>query len=257
MHDDDGKKAADALASKLVFRSIRNVGSVFMFRQMANVGLPHAATDIASDYAAMCREFAEPDEYAEMFRVDRGELVKLGHFDQAAKNMTESAIEMFKASVDAASLIFAHSLLDAAALDWCRVCSLARPTDFVQVVGRRRVSIEDGQRTPWLDLLKQVIDDYLIALEKESLLEKLDLLFRLCKPPPGFVGVEGYNYDRNRVLALDGLRHRYVHGRYPAERLPNGDADIMFLQQTNLFLLPLVHRGYGVRVDPSAVTCSE
>jgi hypothetical protein len=254
MHNDNGKKAAEALASELCFRSIDAFGAVFRFRQMANTGLPQATVVTARDCAALYRELAESDEYTDMFLVDRKKLVKLGYFDQAAQTMIERAVKGFKVSLDAASLIFAHSLLDGAAMDWCRVCSLARPTDFIQAIGQKKVSIVDIQHTPWSDLLKQAIGDYLNTLEKESVLKKLDLLFRLCKPPTGFVGVVGYNYDRSRVAALDALRHRYVHGGYPAECLPNGDDDLLFLVQTNLYLLPLVHHGYGIRIDPDAMS---
>jgi hypothetical protein len=254
MHDDGGKAAAEALASELWFRSIDALGAVVRFRQMANIGLPQATAVTARECEALCREFAESDEYADMFFVDRQELIKRGYFDQAAKTMIERAVKAFDASVDAASLIFAHSLLDGAAMDWCRVCSLAKPTDFIQAVGQKKVSIIDVQKNSWPDLLKRAISDHLSTLEKESLPKKLDLLFSLCKPPPGFVGVDGYSYDRSRVAALDALRHRYAHGGYPAERLPNGDGDVLFLLQTNAYLMLLVHHGYGIRIDPNAIS---
>ena len=53
---------------------------------------------------------------------DRQNLVDLGFFQNVAKAMTEQSVMTFQSALDAASLIFAHSVLDNAALEWCRVC---------------------------------------------------------------------------------------------------------------------------------------
>jgi hypothetical protein len=64
--------------------------------------------------------FANSLEYAEVFNVDRQKLADLGFFEHVAKGMTEQSVAIFESASDAASLIFMHSVLDSAALDWSR-----------------------------------------------------------------------------------------------------------------------------------------
>ena len=45
--------------------------------------------------------------------------------------------------VDAASIVFAHSVLDAAALDYCRVTALVAPGDWESVIDQRQVKLSD------------------------------------------------------------------------------------------------------------------
>jgi hypothetical protein len=52
-------------------------------------------------------------------------------FEDQAKRITEKSVTIFEAALDAASLIFSHSLLDTVAFDWCRVCALVCPDDFM------------------------------------------------------------------------------------------------------------------------------
>jgi hypothetical protein len=71
------------------------------------------------------------------------------------------------------------------------------------------------------------------------------------QPPPGFVGVKNFAFDRERLKALDEMRHDIVHSRGPVVELPHGDDDILFLQKTATFLLSLVNQRYEVKIDPT------
>jgi hypothetical protein len=78
----------------------------------------------------------------------------------------------------------------------------------------------------------------------------------LCRPPHGFVGINNYRYDRERILQLDNLRHDYVHRGALGVRLPRGDEDICYLWNTTNFLMPLVCQRYGLRLDPNQCVAS-
>ena len=83
----------------------------------------------------MVQQLTVAEEYASVFSVDRETLIERGVFTGVAKTLTEQSVDTFEASLDAASLIFIHTVLDSTALDWCRVCSMAEPTDFLPIVG--------------------------------------------------------------------------------------------------------------------------
>jgi len=252
MASDDGMKAANQLANEIFHRSVFAWGSVFTFREMCRHGRSQAIGAIAQERAANVREVLSSDEYAGLFTVDRKD-ISPDTIDQWLGTLIQNDAKTYEASLDAASLVFAHSLLDGIAMDLCRVCSLVRPTDFMRWVDQKRFSLADSQHKLWLDLLKMSVSDYLKTVERESIIKKLDLLFSLCQPPKKFEPMAGYRYDRERIQALDDLRHRYVHGAYPAERLTKGDDDLVFLQRTSLFLLGLVNQRYGIHIDSSAL----
>jgi hypothetical protein len=167
--------------------------------------------------------------------------------------ITGSSVTAFEAALDGASLIFAHSVLDSVIFDWCRVCALAQPEDLLSRVGPKKVSLSDVQGAEsFSELLNIAIDGYLNGLERESLIKKLELLFALCRPPSNFEPIEKYHYDRERIVALDNLRHDYVHRGTPGRRvLPRGADDLWFMLNTTNFLVTLVDHRYGIRPSPS------
>jgi hypothetical protein len=153
--------------------------------------------------------------------------------------LTKHSATTFSSALDAATLIFADSVLDSAALDWCRVCALAAPDDFLPLIDQKKVTLADVQAaTSFAELRATALQGYLDSLDRAPFLKKLDLLFSLCRPSPTFVGLDtNYRYDRERLIALDTLRHDYVHHGGLGSRLPQGDADLAFLHgQTSSWL---------------------
>jgi hypothetical protein len=255
---DESKKAAEQLAAKIFGRTMSAWNAVYTFRWMGQLGLPHAANQAAWQHERTTHHFATADEYKDMFIGDgredgREELVELGFFETAARAMTENAVSIFNFVSDASSLIFAHSVLDGAALDWCRVCALAEPDDLIPYIDKKRVALSHVKESSFTELRDKEINEFLASLERESLIRKLDIIFALCRPPQGFVGMQYYRYDKERIISLDKLRHDYVHRAMLNTRLPRGDDDLWYLFRTTHYLLPLVNQRYGIRVDPNLV----
>jgi hypothetical protein len=246
----DRRSTAERLACEIFTRTMFAWNAVHTFRWMGQLGLPHATTQAAWQHEMTSQYFASAEEYAQVFNVDRQKLAEAGLFKNIAKGMTEQAVATFESASDAASLIFAHSVLDSAVWDWCRVCALAAPEDFEPYVAEKKVALSEVQgATSFAELRDAAINSYLDKLERESLIKKLDLIFSLCRRPPDFIGVEKYRYDRERIVSLDNLRHDYVHRGGLGGRLPRGDDDLWFLWNTGNFLLPLVNQRYGIRLD--------
>ena len=239
---------AERLAHEIFSRTTEARVSVFAFRLMGQLGLPHAKNEEAQTWEQnFKRGFARAEEVAAL----SGQKDSFHRFlESEAKRMTEKSVTAFESALDAASLIFSHSVLDAAAFDWCRVCALACPDDFMPYIGNRQFSLAEVQAAPFSELREKAIGRHLEILERESLLKKLDVLFALCHPPPS---LQNYSYDRKRIADLDTLRHDYVHRGWVGGRLPQGDDDLVFLSNTTTFLFHLVTQRYGIRLDPNAL----
>ena len=132
--------------------------------------------------------------------------------EKFAAEITRRTIADAQASIDAASIVFTHSVVDATALDYCRVTALVAPRDWESSVDQRQVKLTDFRGKDYDQVLRQKLDEFFEQLERESLLKKTDLLFAKCQPPKDWAPIGHYQFDRERLQKLDEVRHEIVHG---------------------------------------------
>ena len=181
-----------------------------------------------------------------------GFLAVVGGKEGLIQTVTKQRTESYQASIDAACIILAHSILDAAAYDYFRVVEMvASPDDLLPFVAKRQVTLEEIRGSDYKDVAREKIQQFVSQLKRESLLEKIDRLFQACRPPANFEPVRGHKYNRQRVLDLDNRRHEIVHGEGLKSPLLSCDDDIKYLVDTASFLLCLVHEKYQIRVNPT------
>ena len=157
------------LAAQIFGRTLSAWNAVHTFRWMGQLGLPHAANQAAWQHERTTHQFARAAEYVDTFIGDGGRerLVEIGFFETAAQAMTETAVSIFNFVSDASSLIFAHSVLDSAALDWCRVCAIAEPNDIMPYIEKKRVTLSEIKDESFVQLRDNAISDFFISLERE------------------------------------------------------------------------------------------
>jgi hypothetical protein len=175
---------------------------------------------------------------------------EVGGTDGLAAAMTANQLSVFNISVDAAALVFMHSALDAAVQDLCLVCALVAPSDCEGFIAAQKVSLADLKGADYAALLRGRLSKYVTALERESLLKRVDLLFQLCRPTD--FARTGYSYDRARLEKSDRDRQSVIHG--DGVVLDDIASDLEYLFETGLFLFGMVNHRYGVRIDPQLVT---
>jgi hypothetical protein len=166
--------------------------------------------------------------------------------------MTHTAIKSAQNSVNAASLVFAHTVLDAWLLDLCRVTAMKAPQDWESSVKDRKFSLSSIRDARYQQLLEEALARFFEQLERDSLLMKIDLLFQSCRPEPDWLA-ERYRYDGERVRNLDDLRHKIVHGDALRGAIPDLGSELFYLQQTGMYLMGIVSLSYGVQLDPRYV----
>jgi len=242
---------ANALFTKVFFNLISRRTEVRTFRKVVDLGLPHAAARLADDNMRAAGAFLADPSHDKFFLDKDGFIGVVGGAEGLAKKVTSRELDVFRLSVDAASLVFMHSALDGAVQDCCRICALVAPGDWEQFLKNRKVSLEDLKGSDYQTIFRARLSEHLEDLERESLFTRIDRLFALCKPPKDFVGVKGFSFDGDRLRTLDNDRHAIIHGDGVAPQSV-GDA-IDFLHNTGLFLVTLVNHRYDVKVDPEWV----
>ncbi len=218
------------------------------FRQFGRWGLPLASSEARKQNIELGYKLAFDPAFEKY--LNREAFLASGLAQSLPNIMTQQAVETFEGALDASSLVFAHSLLDGTVHDYCRLCAMIAPRDFLPFVGEKKLALNEIEGQSFENLLGNLIEVYLTNLEKESLLRKADFLFQICRPPSGFAPMEGYTFSRSRLADLDALRHRIVHTVGPLTRIPNSEDDFEFLWKTGNFLFCLVNNKYDVKIDP-------
>jgi len=244
---------AEKLFTETFITCFSKFAVITSFREISHLGLPAASPHIYDQYLAFAGELFSDPQHDKLFKDKKKALMVLGSVEALGRKMAEEKMQNYIASVDAASLTFAHSVIDSAALNYCQCCFLAAPADWEEFVEKRKISLEELKGKNYEEVLKAKANDYIQSLDRESLLTKAERLFQVCQPPADFSPIHNFTYDRARLEGLDQMRHDTVHQKGPVPRLPNGDSDIWFLQQTANFFMALVSSKYGLKIDPTYV----
>jgi hypothetical protein len=223
---------------------------VYAFRRVGELGLPYARPHLLEEWRAFTTRLAEgPD--LERFVGNTTEFLKLaGGVNGMARELADSQISHATLAVDAASLVFAHSIADHVATECLRITALVAPEDWEQSVAERKVSLGSLKGETYESRLTESLRRYLAEVERWYLPRKIQRLFEVCKPPDDYCFVRGYRYDSERLVRLDSLRVHIVHKAEPIPHVPSCEGEISFLLNTCLHLMGLVNQRYGVKVQP-------
>lgn len=192
----------------------------------------------------------------ERFLSDRRLLNLLGDFGQSAEEalrrlkpvVLERSRNDATASSDAACLILAHSVFEALVHELMDVLPSTRGKVIRMRIADRKLRIGDLEPTTIDALLASEVRNYVSDLKRESLRNKLSLIFDCC----GFdknCQEQDYSFDQDRLVAIDKERQKIVHQAIFESALPNIEATLAFLEHTGDFLVCLVSRATGSEVN--------
>jgi hypothetical protein len=244
---------AEELFNSIFHRALTRWAAIYSFREIARLGLSDATEKVYADQMQFLQEVFYGSEYADIF-YDQQKAAEAVSIEKLAQTALITKIEGFQNSVEAASIVFGHSMLDDAVFKYCEVTALVAPADWQSVLEKKEVTLAELASSTYEELFAAKLEQFLYKdLEKQSLPRKLDHLFARCKPPKGFVCMKDYRYDRKRIDEIDQLRHEIVHGEGPMPTLSNAEEDLWYMYKTTFCLMPLVNQRYGLQLDPEYV----
>ena len=241
--------ATDPFAQRLTdvfMRADLNFFNIKSFRKIAEAGPLAVSEGIYQEYFQIPEvldsigwQFSDREQvFSEDFRRD------------IAGKMTERRLQNAQAAVDAASLVFAHSILDDAASECCKVSSLVAPEDWRTNIEQRKVPLERVRNASFDDLYHEYLSEFMEQLTREPLMKRMEFLNQKCQPVHQMmVHKVKYNYDPERVKALDKPRHDVIHRVAINQQFPTIEADLEFLEHTCRFVVRLIVQHYRVRLD--------
>ncbi len=242
-------ESAQSLFSKIMQRSLLSFNTIFTFRQTARAAMSDAAPTlrrIERSYAEMIFKTPTADRYF----TDKDKVLELvGGFDAYVAASAQRRASEFTSMIEGASLIYAHSLLDAIAYDLCIVASISSPSSWRTFLEKKKVNFKDIQSKSAQEIETEAVSSHVAAIERESLIKKIETLHAVCKPPKNFSPVDDYTFDAARLKVLDQQRHDIVHGLLPLTTSVSV-SEIEFLRKTALYLAALVSNAFDVKADP-------
>ena len=244
-------EAAELLSTQIFWRIFNKSQDVETIRRLANHGFSQMAVKAKIEAQQIAHFVANSPEFDEIFTNKEAFFKISGGVDKFANMQAERNINTYQVAIDAASLILTHSYLDATAFDYCRVIEMVSPQSWEKFVSDRKFTVKELKGKTYGDVLHQHVNRFVKSLERASLIEKTDRIFEICPPPLGYVFIQGYEFNRDRLIKLDELRHDIVHGDGLKQPISACEDELLFLQRTAMFLFGILSKKFNVRISPT------
>lgn len=231
-NDTELQRQLDIEYSILRLRLFAGAASVKALMSMMFLGLASSASRSLSQakaFAALANPTVEQKKDYELIRL-----------------MNSSVSEPAIAGAEAATIIYAHAILDAVLCGLCRLSAKIDPSPWAAFLEKKQITLLDAKSSRISDLENKLIEHYLGQLERESLLSKSDVLFKVIKPKSARGTKKGFKFSRQRLEELDRLRHGIVHGLNFQCRLKRAEAKCDYLLNTGQFFMSLVAKHHNI-----------
>jgi hypothetical protein len=240
---------AEKLFSETHGRIIRAWSAVSTFRQVVQAGFDAAQRVKAEEAAGLYEQLISDPDYTKLLldvegfqrATPKAKFVSIG-----VKQIADTSTNL----MDSATILFAHSMVDGAAFDYCRVTALYAPQDWEPDLLSKQVPLSQVRETPFDEIRRLKLEALLVDLEMKSLSDKIGRLHARCRPQEGWAPMEGYWFDLDRIKKLDRLRQDIVHGDALGQAIQNVDDEFDYMNRTCWYFMALVNLRYGLRLDP-------
>jgi len=236
--------------NRVMFSTVKRWGLITSFRDFSKLGAPLARTEhfeqvarlFLSDLNLIKPMFPDlessgksPEEY-------------LGKFFAEATKKSE---KQFRIAVDAASLVFGHSIVESCAANYCRLIAFIDPDSWESQVGNKKVSIGSYKDIEYTELLVNAINNYMDNdFEQLSMVIKVETLIGKCGGAKSVPETDLFMYDADRTRRIHKQRNSVVHTDEELPGFDNIEDDLFYLQlMTFPFFTLLMNTKYGLQID--------
>jgi hypothetical protein len=212
----------------------------------------HSSGSIVLEEVEQYRQMSTVPAFARYFEANRQEFAD-GSYRTRVSGVIISSLEKTLRRTAAASLTFGHSVFESCVYNLLRITVEAGPEDWLPVIARKQVSASELTTKNSSELLLDLVQGTLRALERESVLTKIERLFAVVSPPANRRKFPAYTYDPARIEEIDLMRHKVVHDDpvcYDPLRLHD---DLHYLLVTWLWLSAPMLDKYDLQSKPRPI----
>jgi hypothetical protein len=143
-------QSAEEILSLAFARYTKNISVITSLRRFREAVMPFAQNALNAINAELLAEMALNPTFQKIFTNLDGDVTPLSEEGIALirSGLTDTTITSASAAVDAATVIFAHSMVDDCVFSLCEACALAGPEDWDRFVDAKRIAFcEVRQKT--------------------------------------------------------------------------------------------------------------
>lgn len=239
----------------IAFRRMNNGWAIIhSLRMVSTAGMPYAAKIVEGEQTSLVSDLTVSGQLKEFTIgiVDDDDLKKTTDF--LSQKLTEQTLKNASSSVDAASLLFAHSVLEEGLNSFLGITSDVAPEFWKDRVKKKPFDLEAVMKRGLDDVVASFVREKIWSIRRsESLINKTDLLLEICKPsgPPSN---PNYKFDATKLKAIDKLRQDIVHGDLLGTAIADIDEKLEYLRNTWMYFFMLMHERFGLRLDMTVLT---
>jgi hypothetical protein len=155
-------------------------------------------------------------------------------------------------SVDSASLVFAHTVLEDGINCYLGITSHFATDFWKDWVKKRQFDLEAVLKHGLDDVVGKIIRKEIWSVRRnESLVKKANLLLAICKPP---ANDPFCTFDEAQLQAIDKLRQDIVHGDLLGSEIAEIDTNLAYLRNMWMYFFRMMHETFGLRIDTTVLT---
>lgn len=166
---------AEILFSETHGRTVRAWSTVSIFRQVVHAGFAAATEAKAKEAEFLYDRVISDPSYMKLVNDVEGFRKAMPKEKFVELGVTQSA-ETANNLLNAATILFGHSMVDGAAFDYCRVTALHAPNDWEPDLSNKQVAVSMLRERATDEIVRLKLADLLEDLEMKSLREKIDRL---------------------------------------------------------------------------------
>ncbi len=149
-----------------------------------------------------------------------------------------------KTAAEAAAIIFIHSTCENAVFQLIRILAQYDVEPWISFIEEKKVSFKDISSSTAVQIRDNLLQDYLVVLEKESFPKKIKILLSAIRPETVSGMVPNFEFDMVKFTAIDELRHQLTHKPTFARPIPDAAENLTYLLNTLRLMVALAEKKY-------------
>jgi hypothetical protein len=234
--------------SVLIGRYVKGWALIQNLRFVSSRGLAASLDNLKDFYAEGFNKFlSDPDIRNALAGVkDDAKLI--------VNQVTSHSREQAELSIDATSVIFAHSVLDALLFDLLSFSGKYHPDSWFRYIKKKEVkyTYRELLQKNKVEITQDVVEKNLRAL-RYSMIEKCKCLHVICKLDCNWKSMTYYVYEETQLEELDNLRHNIVHGLVFDLTITAVEQKLKYLENTGWHFILMMKETYDLKPDSRVV----
>jgi hypothetical protein len=241
--------SANQKFSAVFLRMNTGWSTITSLRRVAFIGMSHAPKVLEEEHRRGLDYLISEGCMKEM--VDAADLE--GTTILLGSSLTELVLQNASGSLDAASLVFAHTILDDALSSFVEMTAEMAPAFWQKRVERKKIELAQLAANSQEELMDMVIRDELWRIKRnDSLSRKALLLHEICHLTPKARNAE-YQWNIETLQQIDQTRQEIVHGDLLGKEIPETEKKLKYLQNTWYYFMFMMHEAFGLQLDADAM----